>query len=236
MIGILGKKVGMTQFFKEDGSVIPATVIEAGPCAILQVKKNETDGYTAIQLGFDPKKEKRTTKPLKGHFKKAKAKPVRYIKELRTDASAEYKLGQTVTVEIFQEKDMVDITGTTIGKGFQGGMKRWGWAGGKKSHGSMHHRQVGSVSASSYPSRIFKGHHMPGRMGGKRKTVQNLEIIKIDKENNLLAVKGSVPGHDNSFLIIRGARKHPIVRTKDDTAKTKDQKPKEKGQPAKKSK
>jgi len=223
MIGILGKKIGMTQLFKEDGSVLPLTLIEVGPCYVLQVKTEASDGYKAIQVGFDPKKENRVIKPLKGHFAKAKVKPVRFIKEIRVDSTDQYKVGQTLTVDIFQEKDLVDVTGVSIGKGFQGGVKRWGWAGGKKTHGSMHHRAPGSIGQSSYPSRVFKGQHLPGRMGGETKTIQNIEIVKVDKEANLLAVKGSIPGHKNSYLIIKEARKHPIVRKSDekpDKAKT----------------
>lgn len=212
MIGILGKKIGITQLFKEDGSIVPATVIEAGPCYVLQIKTSEVDGYKAIQLGFESKKERRVNKSLMGHFKKAKTKPISFIKELRTESIDRYKVGQVITADIFQEKDLVDITGSSIGKGFQGGVKRWGWSGGKASHGSMHHRAPGSIGASSFPSRVFKGHHMPGRMGNEQKTIQNLEIVKVDKENNLLVVKGSVPGHKNSYVVIKEAKKHPVER------------------------
>ena len=212
MIGMLGKKLGMTRLFKEDGEVIPVTVIEAGPCHVLQVKTSKLDGYGAVQLGFDAKKEKRTNKALKGHFKKSKVKPARFIRELRTDSEQKYEVGQAVTVDIFQENDLVDVIGISIGKGFQGGVKRWGWQGGRASHGSMHHRAPGSIGASSFPSRVFKGHHMPGRMGGERKTMKNLEVVRVDKDNNLLVVKGCVPGHKNSYLLIREAKKHPIRR------------------------
>ena len=216
MIGILGKKLGMTRLFNEDGSTVPVTVIEAGPCQVLQVKTPETDGYHAIQLGFDEQKPARVNKPRLGHFAKAKVKPLRFVKEMRVDGTDKYAPGTSITVDAFNENDYVDVTGTTIGRGFQGGIKRWGWAGGKKSHGSMHHRAPGSVGASSYPSRVFKGHHMPGRMGGKRKTIQSLRIVKVDKENNLLLVKGCIPGHKNSYLIIKEAKKHPIESSKND--------------------
>lgn len=201
---ILGKKIGMTQIFSNNGRLVPVTVIEAGPCYILQVKSKDKEGYSAIQLGFEDKKETSVNKPRLGHFKKAKVSPKRFIEELRTEG--EYKIGQKMELE-FEEGTFVDIRGTSIGKGFQGGVKKWGWGGGKASHGSMHHRQVGSLSASSYPSRIFKGTHMPGRMGGVKRTVQNLEVLKVDKENNLLLVKGAVPGHKSSLLFIRESKK-----------------------------
>lgn len=221
MIGILGKKIGMTQIFQEDGSVIPVTVIEAGPCSVLQVKTDDTDGYQAVQLGYGDKKEKRVNKPAMGRFKKAKVKPTAFVREIRTGSTEQYKVGQTLTVDMFDQGDFVDVTGVTIGKGFQGGVKRWGWAGGKASHGSMHHRAPGSVGASSFPSRVFKGHHMPGHMGSEKKTIQNIKIVKVDKENNLLAVKGCVPGHKNSYLVIREARKHAKPTKKEKVAEPK---------------
>jgi len=202
--GILGKKLGMTQIFTEDGRLVPVTVIEAGPCYVLQVKKKGKEGYSAVQLGFQDAKETSLNKPLRGHFKKAKTSPKKFIRELRTEQ--ECKVGEKIELA-FEEGSFVDITGTSIGKGFQGGVKRWHWKGGKDSHGSMHHRQVGSLSASSFPSRIFKGTHMPGRMGGEKKTVQNLEVVKVDKESNLLLVKGAVPGHANGFLFVKEAKK-----------------------------
>jgi len=233
MLGILGKKIGMTQVITENGARTPVTVIEAGPCYVLQVKTSKTDGYGAIQLGFDPKKAKKARKAEAGHVKKAKLKePLRFIREMRLENTDEYKIGQSINIDVFHESDFVDITGTSIGKGFQGGVKRWGWAGGKSGHGSMHHRQVGSVSASSFPSRIFKGHHMPGRMGGVKKTIQNVEILGVDKEKNLLVVKGSIPGHKNSYIIIKEARKIPIQRKQDEKAKKEEKQngPEKKGQ------
>lgn len=208
-IGILGKKIGMTQAFKEDGSVVPVTVIEAGPCKVLQLKTPEVDGYRAVQLGFEDKLASYVNKPALGHFKKSGSAAKRFVRELRTQVADRYEVGQEIKVDVFGEGDFVDVTGISIGKGFQGGMKRWGWKGGPGSHGSMFHRRVGSVGASSFPSRVFKGHHMPGRMGGKRKTVQDLKVVKVDLMNNLLLVSGPVPGPRNSYLIIRNAKKRP---------------------------
>ncbi len=213
--GILGKKIGMTQVYSKEGAFVPVTVIEAGPCHILQVKTKDKDRYSAVQLGFCDAKESYLNKPLQGHFKKANVTAKRFIKEIRTEG--EFKAGDKIELD-FEEGTFVDVTGTSIGKGFQGGVKRHGWHGGAGSHGSMFHRTVGSVSASSYPSRIFKGHRMPGRMGREKKTIQNLEVVKVDKENNLLIVKGAVPGHKNSYLVImeskkrKGKKKPPPVK------------------------
>jgi large subunit ribosomal protein L3 len=217
MIGIIGKKIGMTQAFKEDGKRIPVTLIMAGPCPILQIKKLDRDGYEALQIGFGEKKEKLVIKPLKGHLKKSGTKSVKVIKEIRVDKIESYKEGQSIEVDAFHPGDLVDITGISIGKGFQGGMKKYGWAGGKKSHGSMHHRAPGSIGASSFPSRVTKGHNMPGRMGGVQRTVQHLEVVKVDKEKHLIAVKGSVPGNKNGYLVIKGSIKTPLKRAKKQT-------------------
>ena len=207
-IGILGKKIGMTQIFDQSGNFVPITLIEAGPCPVLQVKTNEKDGYTAIQIGFGDVKKDHTTKPMAGHFKKSKCEvPKRFIKEIRIEDTKEYEVGQVLGADIFAVGDLVNAIGTSLGRGFQGGVKRWGWRGGPKSHGSMHHKQVGSLSASSYPSRIFKGTHMPGHMGHQRCTVQNLEVIDVDKEKNLIALKGSIPGHKNGFLILHKSKR-----------------------------
>jgi large subunit ribosomal protein L3 len=214
MIGIIGRKIGMTQLFREDGTRIPVTVLSAGPCPVLQVKTAQKDGYEAIQLGYGEKKERSANKPLKGHLKRSGSKPVRFIKEIRLDKAGGLKEGQSIKVDSFEVGDLVDVTGISIGKGFQGGMKRWGWAGGKGSHGSMHHRQPGSIGASSFPSRVTKGHQMAGRMGGERVTIQHLEVIEIDAEKNLIAVKGSVPGNENSYLIIRNSVKRPVKERK----------------------
>ena len=207
MKGILGKKIGMTQLYTEKGALVVVTLIEAGPCTVLGVKELAKDNYTAIKLGFDNKKESRTIKPDLGNFKKADSKPKRFVKEIRLESTEGYKVGQEIKVDIFKEGEFVDITGISKGKGFQGGMKRWNWTGGDSGHGSMHHRQVGSIGASSFPSRVFKGHHMPGHMGVEKTTIQNLRILRVDKDKNLLVVKGTVPGHNNSYLTVRSAKK-----------------------------
>ncbi len=209
MTGILGKKIGMSRIFKETGELIPVTVIEAGPCHIVQVKNKSRDGYSALQLGFDFRKEAGTKKPELGVYKKAKVAPRKFMKEIRLGEGkdAEHKVGDEICVDIFKQGDFVDISGISIGKGFQGGVKRWHWKGGGGSHGSMFHRAPGSIGASANPSRVFKGQHLPGHMGAERKTIQNLEVIEINKENNLLLVKGAVPGHKNSYLIIKKAKK-----------------------------
>ncbi|MBU4477515.1 MAG: 50S ribosomal protein L3 [Candidatus Omnitrophica bacterium] len=207
MLGILGKKVGMTQIFREDGACVPATSIVAGPCVVVQVKSKDNEGYQAVQLGFADKKEKRATKALKGHFKKSNSPVKRFVREIATNDNEQFEVGQKIEVDIFKEGDFVDVTGTSIGKGFQGGMKRWGWSGGPGSHGSMSHRRPGSIGANTTPGRVLRGHHLPGHMGNCRVTVQSLEIIKVDKENNTLVVKGAVPGHKGSYLIVRKAKK-----------------------------
>jgi len=209
MIGILGRKIGMTHIFTEDGTRIPVTLIEAGPCSILQVRTNDKDGYSALQIGFGEKRESLLTRPLKGHLRKSGVKSVRTIREIRMDSVESYKEGQVLDVGIFDAGDHVDVTGISIGKGFQGGVKRWNWTGGKGSHGSMHHRRVGSIGASSFPSRVHKGKTMPGRMGGEKTTVQNLVVVKVDKEKRLMAVKGSVPGNENTFLLVKISKKMP---------------------------
>ena len=205
--GILGKKVGMTRLFGEHGEVIPVTVIEAGPCHIVQVKSSETDGYESIQVGFGLKKENAINEPARGHFKKANVPPLRFLREFRIDSSESFQAGQQITVDIFSTGELVDISGISKGKGFAGVMKRWGFKGGKASHGSENHRTAGSIGASADPSRVFKGHPMAGRMGGKRVTVQRLEVVKVDTEKNLLLIKGSVPGPTNGILMIRKAVK-----------------------------
>jgi large subunit ribosomal protein L3 len=205
--GILGKKIGMTQFYTEQGVLVPLTLIEAGPCAILEVKKSAKSKCAAMKLGFEDKKESRTNKPDLGNFKKGKSLPKRFVKEIRLEPTEECKVGQEIKVDIFQEGEFVDITGTSKGKGFQGGMKRWNWTAGKGGHGSMHHRRVGSIGASSFPSRVHKGKTMPGHMGAETVTVQHLKILRVDKDNNLLAVKGTVPGHNNSYLTVKSAKK-----------------------------
>ena len=206
-LGILGRKLGMTQVFRNDGRVIPVTVIEAGPCHVLQIKGKDKDGYDAVQIGFVDKKEKNVTKPQLGKFKKINISPKRFIREIRISPDMKFEVGQQLKVDIFTAGDAVDITGTSIGKGFQGGMKRWHWKGGKKTHGSTSHRRVGSIGSSTTPGRVWKGHHLPGRMGGDTVTIQNLEVVKIDPENNLLVVEGAVPGPTSSLLMIKKAKK-----------------------------
>lgn len=196
---ILGKKIEMSQVFKEDKKVVPITLIKAGPCFITQIKTDEKDGYQSVQIGFEKLKEKKVKKPQKNT-------PYRYIREFRNKELEveKYKLGQEVNVSVFKEGDIVKVSGISKGKGFQGGVKRWGFSGRDASHGVKHdHRTIGSVGAAG-PERVFKGKKMPGHMGYERITMKNLEIIKIDKENNLMAIKGAVPGHRGSFLEIQG--------------------------------
>lgn len=209
--GILGKKIGMTQIFR-DGEAIPVTVITAGPCYVLEIKRQEEHGYNALKIGYEEMKPnaRKATKPVLGQFRKVNIKPLRYVKEIRIDDPSvldKYQVGQELKVNIFKVGEYVDVTGKSKGKGFQGGVKRWGWHIGPKSHGSMSHRQIGSVGASSDPSRVFKGHHMPGHMGNERVTVQNLEVIDIDVDKNLILVKGAVPGARDTLLLIRSAKK-----------------------------
>ncbi|MED4836707.1 50S ribosomal protein L3 [Priestia megaterium] len=204
--GILGRKIGMTQVFAENGDLIPVTVIEASANVVLQVKNAETDGYEAIQLGFEDIREKLSNKPAKGHTTKANTAPKRFIRELRgVDASA-YEVGQEVKVDIFAEGDVIDVTGISKGKGFQGAIKRHGQSRGPMSHGSRYHRRPGSMGPVA-PNRVFKGKLLPGRMGGERITVQNLSIVKVDAERNLLLVKGNVPGARKSLVTVKSAVK-----------------------------
>ncbi len=196
-IKILGKKVGMTQVFGEDGKVMAVTVLEAGPCLIL----GTTDKN--VKVGFEDVKENKKKKPQMGEFKKLNLSPKRHVRELRIADSANYKVGDEIKVDIFQEGDFVDVTGMSIGKGFQGGMKRWHWMGTPQTHGSMSHRRTGSIGASSDPSRVFKGKTMAGHMGYDKTTVQNLKVVKVDLANNILVVRGAVPGHKNTILEIR---------------------------------
>jgi len=209
MKGILGKKIGMTQLYNKQGALEPATIIEAGPCIVLQVSKSPQGRHFSVKLGFDDKKESRTRKSELGVFKKVKSKPKKYIKEIRTTPDREYKTGEEINVDLFKEGEFVDITGTSKGKGFQGGMKRWNWTAGKSGHGSMHHRRVGSIGASAFPSRVVRGHHMPGHLGTEKVTVQNLEVIRVDKDNNILVIKGTVPGHNSAYVTIRSSKKIP---------------------------
>ena len=209
MIGILGKKIGMTHIYDGSGKVVPVTLIEAGPCSVLQVKTKESDGYAAIQLGYGAKREDLVRKADAGRYKKAGVAAVQFVREFRLNDVSNYKLGQKLEADLFAKGDYVDVVGTSIGKGFQGGVKRWGWAGGPGGHGSMFHRAVGSIQSGARLGRVTKGHHLPGHMGTDRITVQNLEIMHVDKANNLILVKGATPGHKNGYLIIKEARKRP---------------------------
>ena len=203
MSGLIGRKIGMTSIFDENGKNIPCTVIEAGPCVVTQVRTEEIDGYSALQLGFDDKAEKRTTKALAGHFKKAGSAPKKQVVEFR-DFVGEYKLGDTVGVDLFMEGEFVDVAGVSKGKGFQGVVKRHGFAGvGQATHGQHNRlRAPGSIGAASYPARVFKGMKMAGRMGCDNVTVQNLRVYKVVPEKNLIVVKGAIPGHKNAYVTI----------------------------------
>ncbi|MBO2536406.1 50S ribosomal protein L3 [Rummeliibacillus suwonensis] len=204
--GILGRKIGMTQVFAENGDLIPVTVIEAAPNVVLQKKTVETDGYEAVQIGFDDKREKLSNKPEKGHVAKANTTPKRFIREIRDVNLAEYEVGQEVKVEIFAEGDVVDVTGVTKGKGFQGVIKRHGQSRGPMAHGSRYHRRPGSMGPVA-PNRVFKQKRLPGQMGGNTVTIQNLTIVKIDAERNLLLIKGNVPGSRKALVTVKTAIK-----------------------------
>jgi len=204
--GIIGKKIGMTQIFDEDGTAIPVTVLKAGPCVVVQKKTVERDGYKAVQLGLiEEKPPKKINKPLEGHFKRANVPPVRKLKEFYYDNGDDIKEGAQITLEILEGCEKVNVTGISKGKGFQGVVKRWGFKGGRASHGSMFHRAPGSIGSSTFPARVIKGKRLPGRMGGEKVTVRNLKIVKMDKENHLLMVKGAVPGANGSYVFIKRA-------------------------------
>lgn len=205
--GLIGRKLGMTQIFAADGASVPVTVIEAGPCYVIQKKTEEADGYNAVQLGFDRKRQKNVTKPLQGHFKKADRGFFRVLREFKTDSAGTFELGQELTASIFAAGDIVDVTGTSKGRGFAGGVKRHGFRGGRATHGSMFHRAPGSIGASAAPSRVFKGQRLPGHMGDERKTVQNLLIMGVRPELNVILVKGAVPGSKNGIVVIKNAVK-----------------------------
>ena len=200
---IIGKKIGMTQIFGEKGEVIPVTVIEAGPCTVVQVKTTETDGYNAVKLGFGEVNKRRLTKPQEGQFKKLKLEPKKHLREFRVDDVAAYAVGNEVKVDTFATGDMVDIQGTSKGKGFQGVIKRHGQHRGPMGHGSMYHRRPGSMGSTSTPGRVFKGKKLPGHMGHKTVTIQNLEVVRVDLDKNVILVKGSIPGAKNSIVKIK---------------------------------
>lgn len=201
-LGLVARKRGMTQVFGSTGNAVPVTVLEAGPCTVVQVKTRASDGYEALQLGFEAKK-KNVTKPMAGHFKRANVPAARVLQELRLKTTEGYQVGQTLTVELFKAGELVDVSGVSKGRGFQGGVKRHGWSGGDATHGSMFHRAPGSIGASSDPSRVFPGHRLPGRLGADRVTVSHLEVVRVMPEHNLLLVKGSTPGAPGGLVMIR---------------------------------
>jgi large subunit ribosomal protein L3 len=202
---LIGKKIGMTQIFAETGKATPVTVIEAGPCPIVQIKSPEREGYAAIQIGFIEAKESRVTNPLKGHYKKANVTPRRILREMRVNDSGEFNVGDSLDVKVFEGVKKVHVTGTSKGRGFAGTVKRHNFKIGRRTHGNTSQREPGSVGNCATPSRIFKGKRMPGRMGGVTRTARNLSLVQIDAENNLLFIEGAVPGANNSVVFIRTA-------------------------------
>ena len=207
MKGLIGKKLGMTSVYDESGAAVPVTVIEAGPCVVVQRKDNDKEGYTAVQLGFEDQKEQRLNKPDLGHFKKAGVDAKRILKEFRIDDSAELAVGDVVNASAFEEVNYVDIVATGKGRGYQGVVKRYGFGGGRASHGGGWTRRPGSIGMCEFPGRVFKGKKMPGQMGDKRVTTQNLKIIQVRPEENLILVKGSVPGANGGIVVIKEALK-----------------------------
>jgi large subunit ribosomal protein L3 len=204
--GILGRKIGMTQIFTDKGLAIPVTVIEAGPCVVVQKRTPEKDGYRAIQIGFGEKRERLFTKPLKGHFDKSGVRPLRYLRELRVDDPGAYEVGQEIKADIFALGEKVDVVGTSKGKGFAGGIKRHGFHRGPMAHGSKYHRRPGSLGAKG-PARVYKGRKLPGHMGAERVTVANLEVIRVDGDRNLLAIKGAIPGPKGGLVLVKPSTK-----------------------------
>jgi len=203
---LIGRKLGMTQIFEESGAATPVSVIQVGPCPIVQVKTPETDGYSAIQIGFDEKKRSRVSKPLEGHHKRAGIAPCRVLKEVRVEDPDQFKVGDMLDVKMFEGTDRVHVVGVSKGRGFAGTVRRHNFTRGPETHGSMNIREPGSVGMCATPSRIFKGKRLPGRMGGRRTTVRNLKLVQVDAENNLLYVKGAVPGANNGIVFIRRAK------------------------------
>lgn len=206
--GILGKKLGMTQIFDDENRVVPVTVVEAGPCVVTQVRTKDIDGYEAVQIAFGEIDPRKVNKPESGHFKKAGITPRRHVAEIRVADASGYEVGQDVTVEIFNEVDFVDVTGTSKGHGFAGGMKRHGFAGQGAAHGNQAaHRRVGGIGGAATPGRVFKGKRMAGRMGNNRVTMQNLKVAKVDTDSNLLLIKGAVPGINGGIVVVKTAVK-----------------------------
>ena len=202
MKGLLGKKLGMTQIFSEDGRKIPVTVVAAGPCVVLQVKTALKDGYSALQLGFSEIDASLTTSAIVGHCRKAELGPRKFIREFRLADISQYKIGDTLSADIFSPGEYVDVTGTSIGKGYQGVIKRWGFQGGRSSHGSRFHRAPGSIGCSATPARVMKNKKMPGQMGNERVTMQRLQVVRVDVNDNLLLIKGAIPGSKNGLVLI----------------------------------
>lgn len=203
MKNILGRKIGMTQIFLENGEVVPVTVIEAGPVYVVQKKTKEKEGYNAIQVAFGDVKERRVIKPIKGHFDKANVAYKKYLREFKVENPDEFEIGQEIKADVFSVGDKVDVTGTSKGKGTQGVIKRHGFGRGRESHGSKFHRMPGGMAAGTYPGRVFKGHRMMGRMGNEKVTVQNLQVVRVDADKNLLLIKGAVPGPKKGLVIIK---------------------------------
>lgn len=220
-IGLLGKKLGMTRIYDKYGRKLVVTAVQAGPCKIVGIRSKETDGYTAVQMAYEPIKESKLNKPQQGQFKKIGQGNFRYIREFRVTEEAlsgntadkkdetqpSLQIGQEITVSLFEEYELVDVVGTSRGMGFQGGMKRWGWSGGPESHGSNSHRRPGSIGASAFPGHVVKGHHLPGHMGNARITMQNVRVVGVDLEANLLLLEGGIPGPEKSLLVIRKSLK-----------------------------
>ncbi|MBE6082736.1 MULTISPECIES: 50S ribosomal protein L3 [Tissierellales] len=204
---ILGKKIGMTQIFQDDGTVVPVTVVEAGPLTVVQKKTVEKEGYNAIQVGFSSLKERKANKPRKGHFAKSHVEVKKFLREFRVDNIDEYEIGQEIKADIFVSGERVDVAGTSKGKGTQGPIKRYGHGRGPETHGSKYHRAVGGMSAGTYPGRVLKGKKMSGHMGNERVTVQNLEVVKVDADKNLILIKGAVPGPKSGLLLIKSSVK-----------------------------
>ena len=204
---ILGKKVGMTQVFREDGTMVPVTVVMAGPCPVTQIKTVDHDGYDAVQMAFMPVREKLITKPQMGHLKKAGVEAHRYVKEFRLDDCSQYEVGNVIKADVFEKGSHVDVTGISKGKGFEGNIKRWNQARGRKTHGSHSYRVAGSLGACTYPGEVFKTKHLPGHMGRERITVQNLEVVRSDAERNLLLIKGAIPGANGGLVLVRSTIK-----------------------------
>ncbi|MCR5809482.1 MAG: 50S ribosomal protein L3 [Clostridiales bacterium] len=204
---ILGKKIGMTQIFREDGTMVPVTVVMAGPCPVTQIKTVDHDGYDAVQMAFMPVREKLITKPEMGHLKKAGVEAHRYVKEFRLDDCSQYQVGNVIKADVFEKGEHVDVTGISKGKGFEGNIKRWNQSRGRKTHGSHSYRVAGSMGACTYPGEVFKTKHLPGHMGRERITVQNLEVVRSDAERNLLLIKGAIPGANGGLVLVKSTIK-----------------------------